>query len=96
MNKDQLIRLLNTHLPELKEYGVSAIAVFGSVARGESSPDSDIDILVDFGKPVGLFQFARLKMHLESLLGKPVDLVTTAALKEQLKPSILKEAVYAW
>lgn len=96
MSKDQLIRLLNTHLPELKEYGVSSIAVFGSVARGESSPDSDIDILVDFGKPVGLFQFARLKMHLESLLGKPVDLVTTAALKEQLKPSILKEAIYAW
>ncbi len=96
MNKNQTLNLLKGHLPELKEYGVSAIAVFGSVARGESKPDSDIDILVDFNRPVGLFQFARLKMHLESLLGKPVDLVTTTALKEQLKPSILKEAVYAW
>lgn len=95
MNKNQTLDILKEHLTELKEYDVSAIAVFGSVARGEYKPNSDIDILVDFNRPVGLFQFARLKAYLESLLNNPVDLVTKAALKKQLKSAILKEAVYA-
>ncbi len=96
MNKNNLIKLLKIHSPELKEYGVSTIAVFGSIARDEATTESDVDILVDFDRPVGLFHFVRLKSYLEAMLDKPVDLVTKAALKQQLKAEILKEAIYAW
>lgn len=95
MKKEDILRLLKEHSSDLGKFSVSAIAIFGSAARDELRPESDIDILVEFAQPVGLFQFVRLKMHLEAMLGKTVDLVTMPALKEQLKPAILKEAIYA-
>jgi len=74
---------------------VKSLAIFGSVARNEATAGSDIDILVEFGQPVGLFEFVRIKARLEKILDRPVDLVTPEALKKQLKEQILKEAVYA-
>ena len=61
----------------------------------ELQAGSDIDILVDFATPVTLFEFARLRRRLESLLDRPVDLVTRDALKPQLREQILREAVRA-
>lgn len=95
MSKAEILRLLAEKSPEIKKHGVSKIAIFGSAARDEMSAGSDIDILVEFDRQVGLFQFARLKMRLEEILGAPVDLVTEPALKKQLRTSILQEAVYA-
>lgn len=72
-----------------------SLALFGSVARDQAALDSDVDLLVEFSKPVGLFEFLDLKERLEQILGRPVDLVTREALKPQLKDRILSEAVRA-
>ncbi len=77
----------------LLQFGVSSLSVFGSVARGEDRPGSDVDLLVELVNKIGIFEFIRLKTHLEDLLGRPVDLVTPDALKPQMKERILKEAI---
>jgi predicted nucleotidyltransferase len=73
--------------------GVRELALFGSVARDQAGPDSDVDLLVEFDRPVGMFAFLELKEYLEELLGTPVDLVTRSALKPQLHDRILAEAI---
>ena len=78
---------------ELKAHAVKELWLFGSAACEELKAGSDIDILVDFAVPVTLFEFARLRRRLESLLGRSVDLVTRDALKPQLREQILREAV---
>jgi len=87
--------ILSTHFRSLQERKVAELFIFGSVVRGEADEDSDIDILVVFSEPVGLFHFIRLQDHLEQLLGCDVDLVTRDALKPALRDSILREAVRA-
>ncbi len=73
------------------EYGVSAIGVFGSHVRGDEKPGSDIDILVEFDRPVGFFKFLELEELLGELLGADVDLVTKDALKPHIGRHILDE-----
>lgn len=77
-----------------KKFHVKTIGIFGSYAREEQTENSDIDILVEFSKPVG-WEFVDLKEHLEKLYGKQVDLVTVKALKPQIKKNILSETKYA-
>ena len=79
----------------LESYGVSSLSLFGSVARGEAGEDSDVDLLVEFSRPIGFFEFVRLKHALEEILGRRVDLATPRSLKPQLRDRILKEAVRA-
>jgi predicted nucleotidyltransferase len=74
------------------EFGVAALYVFGSVARGEARPDSDIDVLVEFDGAPTFARFMDLKALLEDTLGAHVDLVTRAALRPQLQPRIDAEA----
>ena len=94
MQKEEAIRQLAEKMSDLREqYFVSELSIFGSVARGQAAPGSDIDILVDFSQTPGLFRYLELKNHLEEILGTRVDLVTRKALKPQLKESILAEAV---
>ena len=95
MKQDEVLKLLAIHTKELQALGVQSLAVFGSVVHEEAGPDSDVDILVEFTKPVGFFAFLEVKEHLEGLLGCPVDLVTRKALHPQLRDKILNEAVYA-
>jgi predicted nucleotidyltransferase len=95
MRRDQILSVLREHQPELESHGVSSLALFGSVARDEAGSESDVDILVEFDRPVGLFEFVRLQMRLEVLLGLPVDLVTPDALRQTMRDRILGEAVYA-
>lgn len=76
-----------------REYGVSRIGVFGSHARGEAGPDSDIDVLVEFSRPVGFFKFLELEERLGEWLGAKVDLVTRAALKPHIGRRVLTEVV---
>lgn len=79
----------------LKEkYNVKELGVFGSVARGDNTLSSDIDILVEFSEPVGFFKFVELEDYLSKILGTKVDLVTKKALKSAIKEDILKEVVY--
>jgi predicted nucleotidyltransferase len=70
--------------------------LFGSVARDEAQTDSDIDLLVEFDHPVGLFTFVRLKRYLEEILESPVDPGTPDSLKPYLQESIFQEAVRAF
>ena len=75
-------------------YRVCELAVFGSVARGESRPDSDVDLLVLFDSDarIGLVAFARLRQELTDAIGRPVDLVPKDGLKPAIKASVLAEA----
>ncbi len=75
--------------PILKKHGVIRAGVFGSVARGEDRPDSDVDLLVKVGKlPFGIWGFVGLKQDLEQALGKKVDVISEAALNPKLAGKI--------
>lgn len=94
MSREEILRSLHEVRLELQRRGVRSLAVFGSVALGNSSPESDLDVLVEFDRPVGLFDFMRLKFYLEQVVGCQVDLVTAEALRPALRDRILGEAIY--
>jgi predicted nucleotidyltransferase len=90
---DKIARIKRKIMPILKKYGVMKTALFGSVVRGDERRDSDIDILVDIEKDIGLLEFIGLKQELEDALGHPVDLVEYGTIKPLLKDRILSEQV---
>lgn len=77
-----------------KTYGIKDIGVFGSVASGQSTPSSDVDMLVEFSQPIGFFKFTELENYLSKILRKKVDLVTKKALKPAIRENILREVIY--
>ena len=80
---DEIRAILKRHLPELRaRFGVRCIAIFGSYARKEATPRSDVDLLVEFERPIG-WEIVDLRDHLEVLLGIKVDLATPGALKRK-------------
>ncbi|MFC1790620.1 nucleotidyltransferase family protein [Patescibacteria group bacterium] len=96
MDKNQVIGKISAQKAFLADkYSVKEIGVFGSVARGEQKADSDIDVLVDFKKPIGLFDYVRLENYLSGFLGAKVDLVTKTGLKPAIKDEILSQTIYA-
>ncbi|MGA9087355.1 MAG: nucleotidyltransferase family protein [Methanoregula sp.] len=87
--------VLRECLPEIREkYGVTAIGVFGSYARGEATPESDIDIIVELGRPIG-WELVDLSDYLESRLHHKVDLVIKRSLHPLIRDAILAEVQYA-
>jgi len=76
-----------------RSWPLSRVRVFGSVARGEAGPHSDVDLLVEFEPPVGFDRYMDAKFRLEALLQRPVDLVTSAGLKAELRPTIERECL---
>jgi predicted nucleotidyltransferase len=95
VDREGLVKLLAEHKPHLLErYGVTELAVFGSVARGVVDADRDVDVLVAFAGPATSARYFGVMFYLEDLLGRPVDLVTTKALREELRPHVEREAVY--
>jgi predicted nucleotidyltransferase len=96
MNRPEVLERLRRLKPRLlEEASVREIAIFGSVARDEAGPDSDIDIIVAFDRPPGYFAFVDLEAFLSEALGAKVDLFTEAALHPRLREQILREAIYA-
>lgn len=94
MNREQAIKLLTQHKPELvKRFGVTRLALFGSTVRNEARPDSDIDIVVAFDSPATSAKYFGVQFYLEDELGAPVDLVTENAIRPELRFYIEKEAV---
>ena len=92
----KIIERLRTLKPELAvRYKVKKIGLFGSFVRGEQSTTSDIDLLVEFEAPIGLFKFLELEEYLAAQLGRKVDLVSRKALKPRIGSYILKELVSA-
>jgi uncharacterized protein len=92
---NEVRKILEFHKGEFKEkYGVKTIGIFGSYLRKEQTQTSDIDVLVEFEKPIGLLEFVGLKNHLSDLLEMKVDLVMKKALKPGIGRRILREVVY--
>ena len=86
--------MLRAHKAILSQrFGVTNLALFGSVARNEMSDDSDIDILVRFDRPGTSEVYFGVQFYLEDLLGRPVDLVTDNALRVELRPYVEREAI---
>jgi predicted nucleotidyltransferase len=92
---DGIRRTLLQHKAELrKKFKVKTIGVFGSYVRSEQKRGSDVDVLVEFDEPVGLFEFMALENYLSDLLGVKVDLVSKKALKPHIGERILQEVIY--
>jgi predicted nucleotidyltransferase len=94
MLKDSIVQLLKKHLQDLKRrFHVSSLFIFGSIARGEEKPDSDLDILVSFDGPSTVDAYMDLKFFLEDLLKRKVDLVTEKGVSPRLKAVIEKDLI---
>jgi predicted nucleotidyltransferase len=95
MSRDDVLRILYAHRDELNALGVRTLSLFGSVARDQASPRSDVDLLVEFDRPVGYFHLFRVERRLGELLDGKVDLVTIGGLRPELRSRVLAEAVRA-
>jgi hypothetical protein len=95
MTRAQVLQLLATSKAELaSRFGVTALALFGSVVRDAARADSDVDVLVSFDGPATAARYFGVQFFLEDLLGRPVDLVTEKALRPELRPYVEREAVH--
>jgi predicted nucleotidyltransferase len=94
MRRDAIISLIRKNQTQLKHMGVSSLSIFGSVARGEETRTSDVDMLVEFEGPPTFDGFMDTKLFLEDLLGVKVDLVMPQALKPQLKAQLLQDLIH--
>ena len=93
MNLEEVRHIVQKHRQELQALGVASLMVFGSVARHEEGPDSDVDMLVEFSRPTGLFGLIRLRLFLEEQLECRVDLGTPDSLRPGIRKAALAEAV---
>jgi len=93
MNKEKIEEIKNKILPVLKKYEVKRAGIFGSVVRDEETEESDVDILVEIEKKISLLDFVGLKLELEEVLGKKVDLGEYDTIKPVIKERILKDQV---
>ena len=92
--KDVIIGRLRAALPDLRQrWPIQSLALFGSVVRDEARAESDLDVLVEFDRPIDLFAFLALEEELAGLSGRRVDLVSRAALRRHIGRRILAEAV---
>lgn len=94
MKQDLVLQTLKQKNTELtKQFGVKSLLLFGSVARDEATSASDVDLLVEFNRPVGYFGLFALQDYLEKLLGCPVDLGTLISLKPYIKERLMGELI---
>jgi len=98
MNRQDAIAVLRQHADALRARGVSHAALFGSVARGDAGPQSDLDILIELAPDAELdiFAYAGLKRYIAGLFSGPVDVVNRNALKPYLQRPASSDAIYAF
>lgn len=96
MKREEVLAIVTQHQQELRAMGVKSLALFGSVARDEATAESDVDFLVEFDRPIGLFDFSRVRLYLEDILGCSVDMGTPDSLKEYLRDRVLGEKINAF
>jgi len=94
-NSAQIILILTEHQKALANFDVKSLSIFGSFARGEANTSSDVDFLIEFSKPVGMFRFYDVKVFLEKILGRTVDLVSVDAVRSEFREQIEKEKIRA-
>ncbi len=98
MNRDEIIEKLKACQADLRARGVAHAALFGSRARGENRPDSDIDIMVEIAPDahLGVWQYVGIVNYIEDLFPLPVDVSNREAQKPHVRPSAERDAVYAF
>jgi len=98
MNREQVLATLRAHEPTLKAVGVLHLSLFGSTARGDGRPDSDVDLLAAFDQTrrISLLDVAGIGIQLAELLGQPVDLIEEGTLKPRVRRTVEAEAVRAF
>jgi uncharacterized protein len=98
VDREEIIATLRAHQAELRRRGVRHVALFGSVARGEGKRTSDIDILIELDPqaPVGLFEYVGITQYLGDLFPVRVDIANHSSLKPLARPSIERDALYAF
>ena len=98
MNREEILVRLRENEAALRARGVSHAALFGSRARGDDRPDSDIDIMVEFDPAAHLtvFNYAGIKEYIAGLFDSPVDVVSREGLKPYVRPAATTDAIYAF
>jgi predicted nucleotidyltransferase len=98
IDREEIIATLRAHQAELRRRGVRHAALFGSLARGESKRTSDIDILIELDPqaPIGLFEYVGITQYLADLFPVPVDVANRSSLKPLVRPSVERDALYAF
>lgn len=94
MKRQEVLDLVQANKDDLEKFAVQDLFLFGSVARDEATITSDVDFLVNFSRPVGLFTLLGLKGFLEELLGCDVDIGTPNSLRSHLKETVFNEAIH--
>jgi predicted nucleotidyltransferase len=94
MTRKNVISTIRKQQPELTRLGVKSLSLFGSVARGEEKPESDVDILVEFEGRATFDRYMDTKFYLEDILGSKVDLVMMQSIKPRMQPSIMRDLVH--
>jgi len=95
MKRDDVVRILSHHRDVLRQqFGVKSLILFGSVARDEATETSDVDLLVAFARPVGLFGLYALQDYLAQLLDCAVDVGTLDSLKPRMRARVLAESIH--
>jgi predicted nucleotidyltransferase len=95
VRRSEVIEVFNAHREDLRRLGISSLLVFGSVARDEARPGSDVDLIAEFDRPIGYLGLARVQHELEELLGCGVDLATPGMIRKEHRDRIYAEAVRA-
>jgi predicted nucleotidyltransferase len=97
-DRQEIIKRLRRNEAALRARGVSHAALFGSRARGDNRPDSDIDIMieVDPAAGIGVYEYVALKDYIAALFDRPVDVVSRDGLKPYVKPAVTIDAIYAF
>jgi predicted nucleotidyltransferase len=98
MDKEQAIRTLKAHEAELRALGVQRLSLFGSLARGEAGPESDVDIAAEFNREmrVGMFRFVEINDRLREMLGTAVDLVGEPARRPRMQAEIDRDRIHVF
>jgi uncharacterized protein len=96
MSRGEVLALVKSHQSQLQFMGVKSLNLFGSVARDQATPQSDVDILVELEEPIGFFEFFRIRQYLEDLLQRPIDLGTIDDLKEHMRQPILEDLMHVF
>jgi predicted nucleotidyltransferase len=98
ISREQVIETLRRHELALRQRGVQHAALFGSLARGDATPASDIDIMIEIepDAPVGVYEYVGIKEFIGGLFDGPVDVVSRDGLKPYLRPAVTSDAIYAF
>jgi len=94
MTVEEILSCLREHQSVLAQrYGVAVVGIFGSYVRGEARPESDLDLLVEFLRPISLLELVGAELYLSEVLGLKVDLVPRRSLRPELREVVLSQAV---